>query len=139
MTCTSLYPSKMPAGQRSAALYSLALRARMLGKSKRNLNLYDSCPWHQRGPFFHHPVHKEVIALLSERLVITGEFDGKKALHLLDSDPQIFSEQDFNLAVRALWKSDRVGFYKGGNEAFRDGFISALIEHWDTPLMRDSR
>lgn len=134
MPSISLHPSKMRAGERQAALDSLALRAMMLGRSRRNLNLYDPYPWGARGFFSRHPVYEEVIALLSERLNFTGEFDFEKAAYLLTSDPALFKEDDFKLAVRALWKSDRVGFNKGGNEAFRDGFISAIIQHWDSPI-----
>lgn len=134
MSLSSLYPSRLPAGKRTSALSSLAFRAAMLGRSRRNLNLYDPFPrLSQRNPSLH-PVYHEVRSLLSERLIFEAEFDSERATFLLNSDPAFFNDEDFNLAVRALWKGDRVGFYKGGNEVFRNGFLSALIKNWDNPL-----
>lgn len=131
-----MYPSKMEPGARSRELASLALRATMLGRSRRSLNLYDPtsyCSCAREYTF--HPVYIEVRALLIERLNINSDFDFERAASLMSLHPSTFSEVEFNLAVRSLWKSDRVGFHKGGDEAFRDGFIPALIRHWDDPLL----
>jgi hypothetical protein len=131
-----MYPSNMQPGKRSPALHSLALRASMLGKSRRNLSLYEPGPaWYGSSFFALHQVYVEVRALLNERNRIVSEFDFELAAALMDRHPRTYLESDFNLAVRALWKSDRVGFHKGGTEAFRDGFIAALIRHWDDPVL----
>lgn len=132
---TSLHPSEMIPGHRQQALDFLALRVSMLGRSKRDLNFYNPYPWSHENSFFSlHPVYVEAKKLLSERLRIISDFDFSHAEDLLTSNPAFFSEADFNLAVRAIWKSDRVGFHKGGNDVFRDGFLSKMIRQWDKPL-----
>ncbi len=134
MSSSNLYPSRLRAGERTAALSSLASRSEMLGRSRRNLNLYDPFPRVSQRNQSLHPVYQEVRSLLSERLIFESDFDSERATCLLNSDPAFFNEGDFNLVVRAIWKGDRVGFYKGGNEVFRNGFLSALIKNWDNPL-----
>lgn len=129
-----MYPSKMTPGARHRELATLALRAAMVGRSKRSLSLYDPHPYGYSGYQSLHPVYLEVRSILMERLVLSSEFDFERAAMLMDRHPATFSESEFNLAVRALWKSDRVGFHKGGDAAFRDGFIPALIRHWDDPI-----
>jgi hypothetical protein len=126
-------PALLPPGQRQSALESLSVRAAMLGRSSRCLSLYDWAPWGS-GPFAStHPVHALVRQLLLERLGGWSDFDFDRAALLMDLNPAGFSLHQFNLAVRALWKSDRVGFHKGGDVAFRDGYISALMRDWDNP------
>lgn len=119
----------MTPGQRQNALEALAIKIEMLAHSYRHyqvgLDVYARrCS---------HPAFVEACKVLSERLAILDDFDFPRAAFLLDCDPADFTDVDMNLAVRAIWKSDRVGFYLGGDELFRNGYIAKLIRHWDSP------
>jgi hypothetical protein len=128
MTPISERPSLLPAGQRQDALNRLAKKVELLSQQGRSLSyfhVYEN-PWPNA-------TFNEALAILEERQQFLNPFDFPRAATLLDSDPALFSESDFNLAVRGLWKSDRVGFYKGGDELFRNGYIAKMIRCWDCP------
>lgn len=75
--------------------------------------------------------------LLSERLESNVKIDWlrdrEKVLGLYHGDPETFTKDDFEVIVRAIWKSDQVGLYWGGNEVFRNGLLSKIIQAWDNP------
>lgn len=71
--------------------------------------------------------HTLVVVELSRYLVIDSEFDFRRAAALLDCDPGLFSINDVKLAVRAIWKSDRVGFYHDGKTLYANGWIVKLL------------
>lgn len=74
-----------------------------------------------------HPVHALVIETLWQYLIIDSEFNRQRGAALLDCDPELFSLNDVKLAVRALWKSERVGFYHTGEFLYKNGWISKLL------------
>lgn len=73
------------------------------------------------------PEHKEIVEFLGGFLNFDQPWDAKRAAALLDCDPGLFSQRDMELALRAIWKSGRVGFYWGGNELYRNGWVSKLL------------
>lgn len=123
-------------GKRDAYLEELSAKAEALGKTNLNLNVYDSAG---RGhPILpEHPILAEIRALLAERLPVRAKIDWGRdkeyVLGLYHGDPSTFSDTDFEVLVRAIWKSDRVGLYLGGNEVFRNGLMPKIIKHWDAP------
>lgn len=74
-----------------------------------------------------HPLHEVVITILSRYLRLDSIFNAPRAAALLDCDPALFSQDDVHLAVRALWRSDRIGFHRESDYLYENGWISALL------------
>lgn len=139
-------------GRRQAYLDLLSKKAQILARATLNLAFFDGSiggPWPIHRP--HHPAHIAIGDVLFERLSPTFKIDWDADQHafaaLLESDPRDFGEGDFEVFARAIRKGDTGlgGFPAGpiatpytpvfdGNFAFRSGWISKLLSHWDDPM-----
>lgn len=104
----------------ASELEQLAIAADDIGNSDSGLSFFDYDE-------LANPIHHEIVGVLGKFLIIDAEWNGPRAAALLDCDPKLFSSNDAKLAVRALWKSDRVGFYWGGYELYRSSWISKFL------------
>lgn len=83
------------------------------------------------------PIHNRIADILSEYLDFEINFNYPRCAALLDCDPSYFSINDIKLAVRALWKSGRVGFYWDGNQLYKNGWVSRLLKQLNNPCVED--
>lgn len=78
-----------------------------------------------------HPFSEEVRCVLIDSRDLDNEqpWDSARAAALLDCNPALFSENDKDLAIRAIWKSGRTGFYHDARELYPNGWVSTLLRN----------
>lgn len=107
----------------------LARKARLL--QGRRLSFYDG--WATEPP-----AHREIREVLGAFLHYPIEWNPQRAAALLDCNPEYFSERDIALAVRAIWRTERMGFYKGAKELYANGWISKVLKAISSPKDSDA-
>ncbi len=90
-------------------------------------------------PFNPHPAFSFITERLSLELRgFGGNFPFAKVAALTDLKPSLLSYDDIALVVRGIWKSDRVGFYRGFDELLRSGYATELLLALDDPAPCDA-